>query len=299
MGFTPEQRQKYIDELRAYTKERRARERSDQRPEQAAAENATDLSPEHADQIQYLEAKPKPTLAAHLCMVQLRQLVRKKFFGGYEVPALQFAQLGFWSFCQGAAFGRARCDKLEIVAKLFVGLEALEAMFLPFRPPSLLPTQSVNNEQWVLESLRKVGSDGVCYYRNHQRKEPESLMDLWLTAFAPPHADFQDIGTTMMLARSKIRLGEALRRLDLWLFAGISFGANFPDLMEEMWRQWFETVDQKSWAEAHQAGLDIPEKFTPLTLEEMEQEVLVGVASYATEYFANLVDPLGLTLLSA
>lgn len=50
MGHTPNERQKYIDELRAYGKERRARESGHQRPKQADAEKVTDLSPEHVDE---------------------------------------------------------------------------------------------------------------------------------------------------------------------------------------------------------------------------------------------------------
>ena len=45
MGHTANERQKYIDELKAYSKERRARESGHQRPKQADAENLTDLSP--------------------------------------------------------------------------------------------------------------------------------------------------------------------------------------------------------------------------------------------------------------
>ncbi len=44
MGFTPEEKQKYIDDLRAYGKERRVRESGHQQPKQADAENVTDLS---------------------------------------------------------------------------------------------------------------------------------------------------------------------------------------------------------------------------------------------------------------
>ena len=50
MGQTPMERRKYIDELKAYAEERRARESGHQHPKQADAENVTDLSPEHVDE---------------------------------------------------------------------------------------------------------------------------------------------------------------------------------------------------------------------------------------------------------
>ncbi len=234
----------------------------------------------------------RPTLAEHLGRVQIGRLVQKKLFGGYEVPLLQFLPVGLWLFGKGGIFGRARQDKLEIVAQMFIGLEAIGVLFAWLG----LPRQVANNEQWVLECLRKVASDGMRYYRDCRRKEPESLLDLWLTSFAPPEVDFRDFDKTRKLAKKKIRLGLILQQSDSWLFAGISFGANFPELMERIWRQSYETVDQESWAEARRIGIDIPEEFTPLPLQEMEQAVLVDVASYVTEYFPKLVDPLNLRL---
>ena len=123
----------------------------------------------------------RPTLAEHLSRLQLGRLVQKKLFGGYEVPLLQFLPLGLWLFGKGAVFGRARRDRLEIVAKMFVGLKAIGVLFERIG----LPRQAASDDQWVLESLRKVASDGIRYYRDYHRKEPESLLDLLLTSFYP------------------------------------------------------------------------------------------------------------------
>jgi len=226
----------------------------------------------------------KPTLAEHLVKEQLGKIVQKELLGGYEVSLLQFMPVGLWVFTEGTVFGRARFDKLEIVAKMFVGLEAIESYFASLG----LPKQFVSNEQWVFESFRKVGNDGVNYYRNHKQKEPESLVDLWLTSFAPPEVDFRDIDKVKKLAKQNIGFSVALQQLDTWLFAGISLGANFPELIEKIWEQEYETAAPKAWAEARKVGLDIPEKFTPVTLKEMEQQVLSKVANYATEYFPGL-----------
>jgi hypothetical protein len=162
--------------------------------------------------------------------------------------------------------------------------------------PLGLPKKMASNYQWVLEILRKVASDGIRYYRNIKQKEPESLLDLFLTSFAPPELDVRDIQKAKGLIRRKIRLGMALLHLDHWLFAGISLGAIFPELTERMWKQSYETADSESWEQAWQAGLNIPKEVTPLPLEEIEHDVLVDVASYVSEYFPDLVDPLNLRL---
>lgn len=235
----------------------------------------------------------RPTLAEHLGMTQIGSIAQKKFFGGYEVPLMQFLTVGLWLFLKGVVFGRARCNSLEVVAKMLVGLESLANMFAQFGVPG---HEAANREDWVYEYLRKVASDGMAYYQKRYRKEPESFLDLWLTSFAPPEVDFRDLQKMKELAKRKTRLGVALQRADTWLLAGISFGATFPELTEKIWRSEFEKHDPKSWARARQAGLDIPEKFTPLPLEEMEQIVLAEVTSYVTEYFPELVDPLSLRL---
>lgn len=238
------------------------------------------------------KSSEQPTLAEYLGGEQLARLAQKKLFGGYEVPLLQFLPLGLWLFGKGAIFGWARRDKLDVVAKMFVGLEAIRTLLAPLG----LPEQEASSYQWVLASLRKVASDGIRYYRDYHRKEPESLLDLLLTSFAPREVDFRDFHKAKGLAKKKIRLGTALQQSDSWLFVGISLGAIFPELTERMWRQSYETADHESWARAWRAGLNIPKEFTPLPLEEMEHEVLVEVASYTSEYFPDLVDPLNLRL---
>jgi hypothetical protein len=235
----------------------------------------------------------RPTLAEHLGMTDIGSIVQKRFFGGYDVPFMQFLTVGLWLFLKGAALGRARCNSLEIVAKLLVGLESLAETFAQFGLPG---QEAANSEDFVYEYLRKVASDGMAYYEKRYQKEPDSFLGLWLTSFAPPEGDFRDPQRMRGLAKRKIRLGVALQQSDAWLLAGISFGATFPELTERMWRREYEKHDAKILASARQHGLDVPEKFTPLPLEEMEQQVLVEVASYVKEYFPESVEPLSLHL---
>jgi hypothetical protein len=235
----------------------------------------------------------RPTLAEHLGMTEIGSIVQKRFFGGYDVPLMQFLTVGLWLFLKGVVLGRARCNSLEVVAKMLVGLESLAETFAQFGIPR---QEAANSEDWVYEYLRKVANDGMAYYKKCYQKEPESFLDLWLTSFAPPEVDFRDVQKMKELAKRKIRLGVALQQSYTWLLAGIGFGATFPKLTERMWKLEYEKHNPEAWAFARQCGLDIPEKFTPLPLEEMEQQVLVEVASYVTEYFPELVEPLSLHL---
>lgn len=229
----------------------------------------------------------RPTLAEYLAGEELGRLVEKRLLRrGYNVGLAPFLITGLSVFQKAALLGRARRDRLEILAEMFVGLDALAGT----RAQLGLPSQAARGRQWVVEYLRKVASDGMRYYG----EEPESFLDLWLTSFAPPEVDFRDPEKMRHLAKKRIRLGMALDWLDRWVLVGISFGATFPDLTEGLWRESYEEIDLRSWAEAREYGLDIPEQPTPLPLEDMEQQVLLEVAAYAMEYFPELVTPLGL-----
>jgi hypothetical protein len=239
-------------------------------------------------------------LAMQLIEVQFKQLVQKRLFGGYEVPLLKFRPVGLWLFNKAAIFGQARRDKIEIISKMFVGQESIGVMFEYFG----LSRQVINDEQRLSAFMHKVGMDALNNYHNKLQKEPESLQDLWEKCFAPTEFDSLDIlldsnkalDKAKILAKKKIKLSVALQWIKWWLFTGISFGVSFPELVERMWRQEYEMVSQETWTRARQAGVDLPETFTSLRLEDMEQEVLVEVAAYVTEYFPELVDPLDLRI---
>ena len=232
----------------------------------------------------------RPTLAEHLSAEQIAGMVQKKFFSGYQVPALKFVHAGLWVFGQGAIFGRARRDNLEIIAEMFVGHESLRIMFAPLG----LPKEVAYDRQWVYEGLRKVGNDAMRYYQDSYRKEPELLMDLWLAAFAPPDVDFRDPSKSRELANKKLPLNQALQRIDNWFFSGISIGANHPTLLESLWGRSYEKVDREQWALARQAGLDLPEEPTPLLLHEEERRILHSVGFYVKKYYPELIGPLKL-----
>ncbi len=84
---------------------------------------------------------------------------------------------------------------------------------------------------------------------------------------APPFASYQDPDTLKKMEREQIRLGQVLEWIDDWFLAGIGLGLAFPELVETMWRNSYETSDPRAWQQARQAGLDIPEHDTPLSLE--------------------------------
>ena len=53
-----------------------------------------------------------------------------------------------------------------------------------------------------------------------------------------------------------------------------------------------ESVDMDLWSEMKAIGVNLPEEPTPISLEEQEKTVLQMVATYTSEYYPELLDPL-------
>lgn len=228
------------------------------------------------------------SLAEHFSGDALGPLIKKRLFGGYEVPLWPFlSTVGYPVFLQGAVLGRARRGRLEVLAGVVVEEAVREiARNVPNFASNI---ESAPRQQWAYEYLRKVATDGM----RHLAREPISLLDLWLGAFVPPEFDIRNQKEVMRTITKKIRLAVALDRDDAFLLVGISFGASYPELTEQLWRADFEEdVDQDQWARARKAGVDIPEQFTIFPLEQMEREVLSKFAVYISQNFPELVTPL-------
>ena len=238
----------------------------------------------------------RPTLAAHVAQFAIAPIVQKKLFGGYVVPVGPFLmRVGNWLFEWGAVLGRARHDRLDVLAKVVAEEGAAWVATAMPDARDLVESGQWGKDHWTFEYLLKLASDGMRFYG----KEPDSLLDFWLRAFNPPEADFRDLDKARQLLKRKMRLKEALARADLLLLAGISFGATYPELTERLWKRAYETPEdaesQEIRALGRQAGLDVLEEQELRPLDEMEVTVLMELTNYLEHCFPELIEPLDLS----
>ncbi len=238
----------------------------------------------------------RPTLAAHVAQFAIAPIVKKKLLGGYELPFGPFvARAGPWLFEWGAVLGRARRDRLDMLAKVLADEGAELAARIDPAVRALVESGQWEKDHWTYEGLCKLASDGVRFYG----REPDSFLDFWITAFAPPEADFRDPDKGKKLLKQKIRLAHALALADQWLLAGISFGATYPELTERLWKRAYETPEdaesQEIRALGRQAGLDVLEEQELRPLDEMEVTVLMELTNYLEHRFPELIEPLDLS----
>jgi len=176
-------------------------------------------------------------------------------------------------FQQGAVLGYARNSQMEILAKLFA---------------------TPGQEREACDHLIEATKENVEGYG----QLPESFTDFFSKTVGAgmfkAHENLSHLETLDRLSRDTVRVGMALGWLDTWFLAGVGLGLAFPEQVEKMWREGYETTDPEAWERARQAGLDIPEQQTLLSMEEMEQVVLSQVTPYAHEYVPEVIEPLRL-----
>ena len=198
-------------------------------------------------------------------------MVEKGLFGGPYIRFSRFLELALFLFTTGVVLGRARHDRIEILARLLVAPER-EGEFADF--------------------LRHVGGERMQEYG----REPESFVEFFMgTQLGRLGLTYPD--SLLQVAKQKVPLTkEVEQEFSAFCLEGMAFGASFPELAEAIWRQTYEKRHSESWARARRAGLDIPEEEETIPLEETEQEVLLQVAAYAHDYCPEFIEPLGLHL---
>lgn len=227
-----------------------------------------------------------PTLVGIMAWIPVKMAVKKQLFGGRYIRLWDYcAALGF-QYESGAILGRARRDKLNVMAKM-------------------LAPEKIADE--LIKDLHDEASNRLNQYRNEIGKEPSSFhefismrqLDRLLGAVGYTWIKLCEEYTrgnkgVVKIFDHKVSLELALRNLRMYGLEGIGFGSSFPELTEGMYKNASENVDLGSWAEVRAFGVDIPEKPDVIPFEEREESILVIAAAFATEFHPELVDTLEL-----
>lgn len=235
------------------------------------------------------QAVPELSLMGFLGLGLMQKVIRKRLFGAPYLHFADYVQVSGYLYQCGAILGRAKQDKLIILAGM-LAQPGREADFIGY----------------LKDLARKRLDDYVDTYG----QQPTSLQLLVMTTeykkagvvmplgVAEPATE-RELKTYMAqgtrIAKWKMPLKEIEPFMKTWGQEGIGFGSCFSDLTEKMYRDANEDIDIDQWSEARKHGLDLPETPSVITLEEQGQMVLSMAAVYAGTYFPDLVEPLGLT----
>lgn len=215
------------------------------------------------------------TLTGYL-LVGMEPVDRMVKIGLFRGPSILFGQsimAGGYLYDILAILGRARCKRLNILVKILPVLEGSEDDFIN------------DVQKMARDRLEKFG------------KEPDSLVSfIFSTELEKVGLSLTDLNLEAFKKAMEERwpLKEAEPIIKSIGVEGLGFGSCFPELTEKIWKRAYESIDMDEWSKWRAYGLAISEKPPNLTFEEHEQSVLEMVATYTSEHYPELLDPLDL-----
>jgi len=225
----------------------------------------------------------QPTFIGFLSIPIVTKAAKTRLFGGPYIRFYDLCAVLSYLYTTGAILGRAKRNKLSILAKLF----------------SIPGTEKEN-----IDGLQEEATKRLVKFKNEVGNEPDTFnkliffrelesaiglgMEDWFKAYTEGDTKI------MKIADKKVPLEKAEPSIKWFGLEGIGFGSSFPELTEKMYRNSYENIDIDVWAKHRAHGLAIPEKPTIISLEEQEEIVLQMVAAYTSEYYPELLDPLDL-----
>jgi len=225
----------------------------------------------------------QPTLIGFIGIPIVTKVAKTRLFGGPYIRFYDLCAVLSYLYTSGAILGRARRNKLSILAKMLS-----------------VPGTEKENMNWLQEQAK----ERLEKFRNELGKEPDTFNEFILfkeleSAIGVSMEDWFEAHTKgntkiMKVADEKVPLEQAQHGMRMCGLAGIGFGIAFPELTERMCRNATENIDMDKWSKARAYGLAIPEKPDIVSFEEREESILQIVAAYTAEFYPELLDPLDL-----
>lgn len=241
----------------------------------------------------------QPGVIDYLGDERLTRLIKTRFFGGRYLSYYDYCSLLAFAYESGALLGRARHENLSILEKMieapwkgpafmnFCQNQAKERLDTfrneTRREPHSFP-EFILIEEFVkvienaeprqeLKTLMRERRDTLL----HKSQTGEQWLDL-LKEIGAPASGKEKIARAL---QKKVLLPTAEEDMRAFGQEGIGFGGSFPELTEQMYRNFHENST-------------IIDKSAIIKLEEREEDVLQIVAIYAFEHYPELLDPLEL-----
>jgi len=205
------------------------------------------------------------------------RIVKRRLFGASYIRLGSFLVVSSLLYETGAILGRARSDKLALLAKVF-----------PADP---------GKEESFINELQKEARKRLEEYKSEFKEEPSSfiryfyLIGIKKLGLDPSDTPFKTLKKAFAEKGPIIQFGPYIRAFGL---QGVGFGSLFPQLTEKMYRNAYQSDALDVWSEAKAHGLSIPKEFIPMNFEEQEKAVLKQVATFVSGYYPELLDPLDL-----
>jgi len=234
------------------------------------------------------------TLLGFICSPFVTSITKRSLFGGSYVLGVELLKLQAYIYQAGAVLGRALQHRPDTLVKL---------LFVPGAGENNVNEMVAICKKDVIQNLEEFESQFGCkpatfadfiFYRglvNRLRMEGIALSrrDAYEAYL---HRDKKTKNIFDRKVKSK-GIGQHMMAV---LLQGIFFGSSFPELTEAMYQVGLQD-DREFWSEAWVNCLVAEQHLRAASLEEAEQALLHIAAVYASKYYPETLDTLGLNTL--
>jgi hypothetical protein len=221
----------------------------------------------------------------------LNNIAIKPIFGKPYVRAIALIDTEERLYSIGAALGHALRKKPDMAVKLLFSPNTGES-----KVKSIMNTCKTDAKKNLDDYLDKFGyapktfGDFVSYRSVENALKNEGIM---LNTKEASKAYVEGNKKVKRIFDQKVDLNGIEERMLIHFWQGVQFGMSFPELTEKMYQQASEE-DSKFWADSLWSGLKIPEDLRVENFDAIEKYLLKILASYASENYPELLEPLDL-----
>ncbi|MDO8616541.1 MAG: hypothetical protein Q7T33_12535 [Dehalococcoidia bacterium] len=214
------------------------------------------------------------TYASMLTVQHLRPQVEKRLLGAKFVRVGPLITVGAFLFETGAILGHAFRDRLDVFAEPFGSEPGKGANVCAF----------MRKEGRALGDLAKTANTLHALVMMHEMRtaDPTRPPSQWMEWF-------------LASSTERAPLDFALAMGVVHGCRGAGFAAEFPNRLEELYKNSYSNQNPHAWREAFKYGVvdtSEPPKFIPF--EEREQEAVAQFTEFCKEFHPGFLEPLGL-----
>ena len=218
--------------------------------------------------------QPYNNYQSYLAHAWTEMMAESRFLRGKSVRVPLLLEAYFIIFQTGAVLGRANADRGVHFTTLFAE-----------------PGQA----ETLVSGFREMGEEGRIGMLAYAEGSP-SINPFFTFSLAHVHAALGIGGSAEEVLRhpdKRISAGRAAQVLAEAATLGVSLGFTFPELVKELWSEHYESVERDPLLEVLRRRAGLTER-EGLPLDEVEQQALSALATFAQEYYPELIEPLGL-----
>lgn len=205
---------------------------------------------------------------------------RKRFSVAPCIMLFDYLLLVEFLYETGAVLGRARKDRVSLLVRM-----------LDSRGKHGSPSI---DEDSVIKSANETASIRLNEYKAHEGREPLSFGELIDYSVRKVRGTSYNIKILV----KKVLVNKVFDYLRAIVLEGVGFGCSFPELTAQMYRNHYENIDMVAWEKAKRERTNIPDEPTIISLESVEEALLIEVGVVTEDLYPELLEPLDLVTYS-